>query len=120
MDWVIYGAGSCGRDVQQVLEAGIDAGGSSSVPVVALDDALCGVAVSVLKLDIEGAEPDALEGARDLIARRRPCLAVCLYHHAAHVWELPQMIDSWGLGYQFALRAHAANGFDWVLYAVPQ
>ncbi len=94
-------------------------GGSVLVPVVALDEVLQGVPIQVLKMDIEGAEPHALRGARRLISAQRPCLALCLYHSPEHLWSLPLMLDSWRLNYKFFLRAHAANGFDWICYAVP-
>jgi FkbM family methyltransferase len=93
--------------------------GTVQVPVVALDDVLRGVRADVLKLDIEGAEPQALKGARQFIEAARPALAVCVYHHAEHLWTIPLLLDSWRLNYRFFLRAHACNGFEWVLYAVP-
>ena len=57
-------------------------------------------------------------GARALIERGRPALAVCLYHRPGHLWEIPLLLHSWSIGYKFYLRAYAANGFEWVLYAV--
>jgi FkbM family methyltransferase len=95
------------------------AGGESIVPVVALDDALTGFAPDFIKMDIEGAEPAALQGARRLITAHRPALAICVYHHAAHLWQIPLELHSWQLGYELFLRAHGYNGFDWVLYARP-
>ena len=96
----------------------LDEGGSCRVPVVALDDVLHGLPIQMLKMDIEGAEPNALLGARELITRWRPHLAICLYHNAEHAWSIPLLLDSWGLSYTFSLRAYCCNGFEWVLYAV--
>lgn len=93
--------------------------GSALVPVVALDEVLQDVPIQVLKMDIEGAEPQAMIGARRLIGSQRPCLALCLYHAPEHAWSLPLLLDSWRLDYNFFLRAHRANGFDWICYAVP-
>jgi FkbM family methyltransferase len=94
--------------------------GETVVSCVALDDALRGWKPTLLKMDIEGAEPDALDGARELIAQARPALAICAYHRAAHLWTLAQQIRQWDFGYDFFLRSHGYNGFDTVLYGVPQ
>jgi len=97
----------------------LDAVGETVVPVVALDDALIGFRPDFIKMDIEGAELKALVGARRMVTAHRPALAICVYHQAAHLWQIVLELDSWGLGYEFFLRAHAFNGFDWVLYARP-
>ncbi len=46
--------------------------GGSQVPVVALDEVLHGQPVNLIKLDIEGAEADALQGAQRIIQTNRP------------------------------------------------
>jgi FkbM family methyltransferase len=94
--------------------------GPTSVPVVALDEVLYGQPVSLIKLDIEGAEADALRGARRLIEKYRPGLAICIYHNPDHLWSIPLWIEDLKLNYRFYCRAHAHNTFDTVLYAVPQ
>ena len=87
---------------------------------VALDDVLPSAAVTDLKMDIEGAELDALHGAERTIRRTRPRLAICVYHRAEHLWEIPLFVRDLGLGYDFYLRSHGRYGFDVVMYAVPQ
>ncbi len=62
----------------------LSASGSSLIPAVALDDVLHGQPLNLIKLDIEGAEPEALQGARRLIEKYRPGLAICLYHYPHH------------------------------------
>jgi FkbM family methyltransferase len=94
-------------------------GEGKPVRVVALDETLPRFRPTFIKLDIEGAESEALEGARVLIARHRPRLAVCIYHAPAHLWELPALIRSLTPGYQYYLRHHGFNGFDLVAYAIP-
>jgi FkbM family methyltransferase len=87
---------------------------------VALDDALAGFRPNLIKLDIEGSELDALHGAARLVERHRPRLAVCVYHRPEHLWEVPLLLLSRNLGYRFHLRLHGFDGFDLVLYAVPE
>jgi hypothetical protein len=93
--------------------------GETTVQTVALDQALPNFAPDFIKMDIEGAEPQALDGARQLIDRYRPRLAISAYHRPRHLWELLLQLQRWDLGYRFHLRGHSFNGFDTVLYALP-
>jgi FkbM family methyltransferase len=97
----------------------VGAAGDDPALFVALDDVLAGFRPNLVKLDIEGSEPEALRGAARLIDRYRPRLAVCVYHRPEHLWEVPLLLRSWDLGYRFHLRLHGFDGFDLVLYAVP-
>ncbi|HTA29028.1 MAG TPA: FkbM family methyltransferase [Candidatus Cybelea sp.] len=94
--------------------------GPTTVPVVALDDILHGQPVNLIKMDIEGAEADALRGAQHLIQKYRPGLAICLYHHPQHLWSIPLWVEGLKLDYRFYCRTHAHNTFDMVLYAMPK
>jgi FkbM family methyltransferase len=94
--------------------------GSSSLPVVALDDVLHGQPINLIKLDVEGAEPEALKGARRLIEKYRPGLAVCLYHYAHHLWSIPLWVKGLNLDYRLYFRAHGHNTLETVLYAIPE
>ena len=98
----------------------LEADGAEQVPVVALDDVLLDFEPTLVKLDIEGAEIEALRGARAVIAAARPALAICLYHRAEHLWQVPLLIANWDLGYRFYLRYHGFNGLETVLYAVAE
>jgi FkbM family methyltransferase len=101
-------------------EAGrVDENGDVAVTVLALDDALPAAMPTDLKMDIEGAELDALRGAEQLIRRAIPRLAVCVYHRPEHLWEIPLYVRALGLPYDLFLRSHGHLGFDIVLYAVP-
>lgn len=91
--------------------------GDLRVQVLALDDVLPNFRPTLIKLDIEGAEPDALKGALAMIHQGMPDLAVCVYHTPAHLWEIPLLISEMFPFYQFSLRSHRFNGFDTVLYA---
>jgi FkbM family methyltransferase len=93
--------------------------GEDSIDVVALDELLRHRSPTFIKMDIEGAEPDALTGARGLISRNLPVLAVCVYHRQDHVWQIPLLISSFSDQYRFFLRPHLLEGWDLVCYAVP-
>jgi len=93
--------------------------GPALLPVVALDDVLHGQPINLIKLDIEGAEPEALRGARRLIEKYRPGLAVCLYHYPHHLWSLPLWVKGLNLDYRLHFRVHGHNTLETVLYAIP-
>lgn len=70
-----------------------------------------------IKMDIEGAELAALKGAEQSIRRFRPKLAISVYHQLQDFWEIPQWIDSLGLGYRFHLRHFTIHQEETVLFA---
>lgn len=71
-----------------------------------------------IKLDIEGAELEALKGAEQTIRRNRPKLAVCVYHKPGDLFEIPLFIKSLAPEYRFYLRQHQPVACETVLYAV--
>jgi FkbM family methyltransferase len=98
----------------------IDSSAGNQITCVALDEALPDFRPNLIKMDVEGAEPTALEGAASIISASRPGMAISLYHHPEHLWRIPFLIDDWQLGYRFHLRGHAQSSFDLVLYALPE
>lgn len=91
----------------------------SEVPCVRLDDALGHERVSLIKMDIEGSELDALEGARHIIQRGRPVLAICGYHRPDHLWRVIASLRNLAPDSALFVRSHCADGLDSVCYAVP-
>jgi FkbM family methyltransferase len=73
--------------------------------------------VDFIKMDIEGAELEALKGAEDTIRRHRPRLAISVYHKLPDFWEIPQWIERLGLGYRFYLRHFTIHSEETVLFA---
>lgn len=71
-----------------------------------------------IKLDIEGAELEALKGAAATIKRNRPKLAVCVYHRPGDLFEIPLFIRSLVPEYRLYLRQHQPVACETVLYAV--
>ncbi len=92
--------------------------GSIEVAVCTLDTAISGSPTEI-KFDIEGAEPDALSGARALVLRARPRLAVCAYHRCEHLWSIAAWIAELDAGYSIHLRPHAQSGLEAVTYGIP-
>jgi len=99
---------------------GAGAGGATvQVAVEPLDDVIGADRPTLVKLDIEGAEPEALLGARRTITTNGPVCAICVYHRQDHLWRLPLMLHEFRDDYAFFLRPHNEEGWDLVCYAVP-
>ncbi len=73
----------------------------------------------MIKMDIEGAEPEALCGAEKIIRRHAPVLAISVYHQVDHLWTIPLWISKACPGYSFFLRHHSDFAGETVCYAVP-
>ena len=76
--------------------------------------------VDLIKLDVEGAELEALKGSRKTIQRFRPRLHVCIYHKPQDLWEIPLYIQNLDLGYHMFVGHHSCCVLDTVLYCVPE
>ncbi|MFL6231266.1 MAG: FkbM family methyltransferase [Pyrinomonadaceae bacterium] len=104
-------------------DTGASFGGAGGIEVDVLpiqDVVATGAGESVyVKYDVEGAELEALEGTRGLIARARAALAVSVYHKPGDLWELPLYLASLGAGYSLYFRTQGADGMDAICYAVP-
>ena len=73
--------------------------------------------VDFIKMDIEGSELQALQGAINTIKRHRPELAISIYHKLVDFVEIPEFINSLGLGYRLFIRHYTIYGEETVLYA---
>ena len=91
--------------------------GDTVIQCVAIDDVLQGEPVSVVKLDVEGAEIETLNGMRKIIEAQKPALLVSAYHLPEHLYAIIDLIESWNLGYRFHMRVHEFNTFGTVVYA---
>ena len=91
--------------------------GDIVIPCGRFDDLARGFSPTVVKMDVEGAEIEALKGMEQTIRDSRPDLCLSIYHTPQHLYEIPLLVASWGLGYAFHLRVHEHNTFGTVLYA---
>ena len=89
--------------------------GEGDVPMTTIDETVRELglpSVDFVKMDVEGAEPLALRGAAESIARFRPRLSLCTYHDTEHPRLLREMVSAMYPGYSFEqtpfkLHAHA-------------
>ena len=85
---------------------------------IILDQHIEGTKISYIKMDIEGAEMDALRGAVNIIKKYTPMCAICVYHLATDLWELPLFLHELNNNYKLVLRHHSRGYYDTVCYAV--
>lgn len=90
--------------------------GTLTVPLDAMDNMDLGRA-SIVKLDIEGAEVQALNGARRLIETHRPKLAICAYHKADDLSTIVGTLKGIRTDYRLSLRHYSPVLFDTVIFA---
>ena len=91
--------------------------GDDVVHTVSIDEVLRGIRPTIIKMDIEGEEFNALKGAKNTIIKYTPDLAVCVYHNIDHIWELPYYIYSLNNKYRFYIRSYNSYTMETVLYA---
>lgn len=97
--------------------------GNSEIEMTTLDDVYSDTSGTVLiKMDIEGAELNALQGAKKLIKEKKPVLAICVYHKEEDLIEIPGFIhEIAGEGvYNYYLGFHGLDLAELVFYAVPK
>jgi FkbM family methyltransferase len=89
----------------------------NEVQIVKLDDTIQNA--TFIKLDIEGAELDALIGSVELISKYKPKMAICIYHKFEHLWEIIELVNSIRGDYKFSIRYHSKDKIltELVLYA---
>ena len=76
--------------------------------------------VTFIKMDIEGAELRALEGARNTVATYKPKLYVCAYHRNEDMFALPFKIKELYEGYKIYFRQHPyIPAWESNFYAMP-
>ncbi len=76
-------------------------------------------APTFIKMDIEGAEREALKGCERTIKTFFPKLAICIYHLPDDLWEIPYWLMTKFPEYEYYIRHYRDNATETLLYAVP-
>lgn len=95
----------------------ISTNGSVVIECVSLDKFVYDSKPTFIKMDIEGAEIEALKGSRKIIEEYYPLLAISSYHKPEHFWEIPLLIKSINPNYHIYFRSHGEEAWDFVCYA---
>lgn len=91
--------------------------GTEEIAVTTIDETVKGQRVSYIKMNIEGAEIDALNGAAETIRQWHPRLAISVYHRPSDLWAIPTLIRELNPDYELFLRQHDGGVIETVLYA---
>lgn len=95
--------------------------GGETIPSRSVDALLKGAPVTLLKMDVEGYEREALWGAAKTIRHYSPKLSVALYHRNEDIFELPLLVKLLHPGYQLYIRHRLyIPAWETNLYAIPE
>ncbi|WP_338463678.1 FkbM family methyltransferase [Franconibacter daqui] len=83
-------------------------------------DTLVTEKTTFIKMDVEGHEYAALEGARQRIINDHPALAICAYHLVDDFWKLPELVLSIRSDYQVYMRHYTEGVLETVYYFIPE
>lgn len=85
------------------------------------DNTLLHKGVSFIKMDIEGAEYEALCGMKTIIQTNKPILAICVYHRRDDFYRLTDLIGEIApASYSFFMRQYRYTPTETVCYAIPK
>lgn len=76
------------------------------IETITVDELCKDKKVTYIKMDVEGAEFEAIEGAKETLKSQKPKLNIALYHRSIDIFELPLKIAELNYQYKFFLRRH--------------
>lgn len=89
------------------------------VQAQSLDNIAGAEIVTLINMDVEGAERQAIEGCRNVIGRDRPRMLIAAYHRSEDLFALPLQIASIRPDYRFYLRHYPyIPAWDTNLYCI--
>ena len=107
-----------GEDLSRTRLVKADAYNEKVIQVKTIDSVVADYNVTFIKMDIEGSELQALQGAAKTIKNSRPKLAISVYHKRNDIWDIPMFLLGIHPNYKFYLRTYSFIGNDTVLYAI--
>jgi hypothetical protein len=69
---------------------------------ITLDDFLNENPINVIKVDIEGAELDLLEGAKNTLRRKNLKILICTYHRAADAHDIEKILSDTSFAIEYS------------------
>lgn len=119
----VYNIGTWNENTEVMfVEAGEKSGyigseGTTKIIVKTIDDILAGQKVDIVKIEVDGAEYESLQGMEKTIQAYNPIIAISVYHNTSDILLIPEkLIES---GYKLFLRYYGKTTLtDVVCYAV--
>lgn len=120
--FVLYNMGLSNREAEYRFHRAKDSScftdsGEEIVRVTAIDE-IIKEPVTFLKLDIEGAELNAIQGAERTIRKDKPKCAISIYHKPEDIWEIPALLLEYNPDYRLFIRHYTLLQYETVLYAL--
>lgn len=90
------------------------------------DSILAEKKISLMNMDIEGAELSVLTGAKNIICKQLPVLAICVYHRPEDLVAIPTFVKECSDDYHLYLRKYQTyfgsirGEIELVMYAIPK
>lgn len=97
----------------------VSAAGDQVISVDTLDS-LVDARVSFIKMDIEGGEARAIEGARGHILNDHPKMAIAVYHKPGDLWDIAEQVLAIRDDYDLYLRHYTEGVDETVMYFMPR
>ncbi|MCR5678131.1 MAG: FkbM family methyltransferase [Agathobacter sp.] len=91
--------------------------GIEKIESISIDELNTESAITFIKMDIEGAEMEALIGAEKTIEKNHPKLAISIYHKADDLWEIPYYLMKKYPFYKFYMRHYTPYTTETIIYA---
>ncbi|MCI9134007.1 MAG: FkbM family methyltransferase [Lachnospiraceae bacterium] len=91
---------------------------SHVIETTSLDQMLENEHVTIIKMDIEGAELEALRGCENIIRNQKPTLAISIYHKAEDFVDIPAYLLSLVPEYKLYYRHYSLYKYETILYAM--
>jgi FkbM family methyltransferase len=94
---------------------------SSKIKTISIDDFFVKYnlkKVDFIKMDIEGAELQALKGGTNTIQKFKPKLAISIYHSMDDFTKIPEYLHSLDIGYKFYIKHGTIHLEETVLLAI--
>ena len=90
--------------------------GVSKINTVSLDEVLKDKRITFLKMDIEGAEYDALIGAQNVIKNNHPRMAISIYHSPEDFITIPYLLLQMNPDYRISFRHYGLDELETIMY----
>ena len=74
---------------RQIERTRVDESGTVAIHTEKLDDVLSGENVSLIKMEIQGSELNALRGATEILKNQKPALTIMMFHKATDLITIP-------------------------------
>ena len=75
------------------------------------------IPIDLIKLDVEGYEMEVLKGAKNILKKYKPIIAISIYHKKEHMFEIPEFLLEINDSYNFSITANNGTFIDMVLFA---